>query len=151
SAVQLSDPPKRRSITPAYAAVEVLQGEQTTPLSDLASLGYVLVELLSGQTLFSTEQDAGKLLYAKREIFRLLPELLPEEVVRNELLMSFIQGLVAPNPVDRFQSAESAVVVEDGAAAFQRQLIKGDLASEYENDIRVWIEELLEMETKGVL
>jgi len=151
SAFQLSDPPKRRSITPAYAAVEVLQGEQTTPLSDLASLGYVLVELLSGQTLFSTEQDAGKLLYAKREIFRLLPELLPEEVVRNELLMSFIQGLVAPNPVDRFQSAESAVVVEDGAAAFQRQLIKGDLASEYENDIRVWIEELLEMETKGVL
>jgi serine/threonine-protein kinase len=151
SAFQLNDPPKRRSITPAYAAVEVLQGEETTALSDLASLGYVLVELLSGQTLFSAEQDAGKLLFAKREIFQLLPDLLPEEVVRNDLLMSFIQGLVAPNPVDRFQSAESAVVVEDGAAAFQRQLIKGDLASEYENDIRVWIEELLEMEIKGQL
>jgi eukaryotic-like serine/threonine-protein kinase len=151
SAFQLNDPPKRRSITPAYAAVEVLQGEETTALSDLASLGYVLVELLSGQTLFSAEQDAGKLLFAKREIFQLLPDILPEEVVRNDLLMSFIQGLVAPNPVDRFQSAESAVVVEDGAAAFQRQLIKGDLASEYENDIRVWIEELLEMEIKGQL
>lgn len=151
SAFQLSDPPKRRSITPAYAAVEVLQGEPTTPLSDLASLGYVLVELLSGHSVFSAEQDSARLLIAKREIFQLLPELLPEEVVRNELLMSFIHGLVAPDPGERFQTAESAVVVEDGAAAFQRQLVKGDLASEYENDIRVWIEELLELEGKGLI
>jgi len=151
SAFQLNDPPKRRSITPAYASVEVLHGDETTPLSDLASLGYVLVELLSGQSLFSAEQDAGKLLSAKREIYDLLPEILPEEVVRNELLMSFIHGLVAPRPEDRFQSAEAAVVVEDGAAAFHRQLVKGDLASEYENDIRVWIEELLELEAKGQL
>ena len=30
----------------------------------------------------------------------------------------------------------------DGAASFHRQLVKGDLASEYENEIRLWLEEL---------
>ena len=33
-----------------------------------------------------------------------------------------------------------------GAAAFHRQLVKNDLSSEYDNDIRIWIEELLEIQ-----
>ena len=36
--------------------------------------------------------------------------------------------------------------MDKGAAAFHRQLVKGDLASEYENDIRIWVEELLEFD-----
>jgi serine/threonine-protein kinase len=32
--------------------------------------------------------------------------------------------------------------VKEGAASFHRQLIKGDLASEYDNELRLWIEEL---------
>jgi serine/threonine-protein kinase len=35
---------------------------------------------------------------------------------------------------------------QDGAAGFHRQLVKGDLASEYSNDIRLWLEELKECE-----
>jgi serine/threonine-protein kinase len=42
----------------------------------------------------------------------------------------------------RFPSAEAADLVKEGAASFHRQLIKGDLASEYENEIRLWLEEL---------
>ena len=56
--------------------------------------------------------------------------------------MSFCRGLIAPDPMRRFPSAEAADLVKEGAASFQRQLIKGDLASEYENEIRVWLEEL---------
>ena len=37
-------------------------------------------------------------------------------------------------------------VVEAGAAAFLRQLVKGDMSSEYENEIRLLIEELKELE-----
>jgi eukaryotic-like serine/threonine-protein kinase len=33
-------------------------------------------------------------------------------------------------------------MVKEGAASFHRQLIVGGLASEYENEIRVWLEEL---------
>jgi hypothetical protein len=36
--------------------------------------------------------------------------------------------------------------VKEGAASFHRQLIKGDLASEYDNEIRLWLEELEELD-----
>ena len=71
-----------------------------------------------------------------------LSQILPQEVVCNELLMSFCRGLIAADPLRRFPSAEAADTVKEGAASFHRQLIKGDLASEYENELRLWLEEL---------
>ena len=56
--------------------------------------------------------------------------------------MGLISGLIAPDPDQRFPDAQAADLVELGAASFQRQLVKGDLASEYDNEIRVWLEEL---------
>lgn len=146
SAFDLEMPPQKRACTPAYAALEVLEGEGSSPLSDLASLGYVLVELLSGQPLFSNATKLNELIELKKTLEQRLPELLPEEVVRNDLLLHFCRGLVASEPLDRFPTAEDAQLVDHGAAAFHRQLVKGDMASEYENDIRVWIEELLEFD-----
>lgn len=151
SAFEISDPPLRRSCTPAYAALEVLQGEPVTASSDLCSLGYVLVELLSGRCIFSQETDLDRLITSKKTLIDQLPRLLPSEVTVNELLMSFVRGLIAPRPEHRFVSAEAAVVLHNGASAFQRQLIKGDLSSDYENDIRVWIEELIELQQQGQL
>ncbi len=75
-----------------------------------------------------------------------LPKILPGEVVCNRLLMSFCRGLIAPDPMRRFPSAEAADFVEEGAAAFHRQLIKGDLGAEYDNEIRLWLEELDELD-----
>ncbi|MFK7766085.1 MAG: serine/threonine-protein kinase [Mariniblastus sp.] len=153
SAFDIADPPQRRACTPAYAALEVLEGQTHTPLSDLASLGYVTVELLAGKPVFGGINDLKELIEAKRTLTDRLPELLPEDVARNDLLLSFCRGLIAPDPADRFQTAEAADLVEFGAAAFHRQLVKNDLASEYENDIRIWIDELLEIEaqTPGAL
>jgi serine/threonine-protein kinase len=146
SAFELANAPLRRACTPAYAALEVLEGKPNTPLADLASLGYVTVELLSGRSLFSGEKEIGSLLNTKRTLLQRLHEVLPDEVTTNELLMRFISGLVAPNQADRFQSADEALNLDIGASAFLRQLIKGGLASEYQNDLRIWIEELLEIE-----
>ncbi|MDY0168310.1 MAG: serine/threonine-protein kinase [Thermoguttaceae bacterium] len=142
SAFELSNPPARRSCTPTYAAPEVLDGEPCTPRSDLASLGYALIEMLSGSPPFAGLSSYQELLEAKRFLAQRLSRILPEEVVCNELLMSFCRGLVAPDPSRRFPSAEAADLVKEGAASFHRQLIKGDLASEYDNEIRLWLEEL---------
>ena len=79
---------------------------------------------------------------AKRLLAQRLPHILPQEVVCNELLMNFCRGLIAPDPMRRFPSAEAADLVKEGAAGFHRQLIKGNLASEYDNEIRLWLEEL---------
>lgn len=128
--------------TPSYAAPEAMEGAGESPQSDLASLGYLLVEMLAGVRPFGSLQDRDQLLAAKRALPERLPELLPEDVVRNELLMSLIHGLIAPDPANRFPSAEAADLVEVGAANFHRQLVRGNLASEYNNEIRVWLEEL---------
>jgi serine/threonine-protein kinase len=131
-----------RTCTPAYAAPEVLDGDAGSPRSDLASLGYVLVELLSGAPPFAGASDRDGLQVAKRRLPGRLAEILPEEVACNELLMSLISGLIAPEPEDRFPDAEAADLVEQGAASFQRQLVHSNLASEYANEIRVWLEEV---------
>jgi hypothetical protein len=60
--------------------------------------------------------------------------------------MNFCRGLIAPDPNRRFPSAEAADFVKGGAAAFHRQLVLSDLASEYGNEIRLWLEELKELD-----
>ncbi|MCE5269603.1 MAG: serine/threonine protein kinase [Planctomycetaceae bacterium] len=146
SAFDFEKAPPRRTCTPAYAAPEVLDGGESSPRSDLASLGYVLIEMLSGSPPFAGLSNYNDLLEAKRFLAQRLPNLLPREVACNELLMNFCRGLVAPDPMRRFPSAEAADLVKEGAAAFHRQLVKGDLASEYDNEIRVWLAELPELD-----
>jgi len=146
SAFETDHMPKRRTCTPTYAAPEVLEGGECSARSDLASLGYVLIEMLSGVPAFAGLGSFPELLEAKRFMAQRLPRILPAEVVCNELLMTFCSRLIAPDPARRFPSAEDAELVKDGAAAFQRQLVKGDLASEYDNDIRHWLEAVEELE-----
>jgi len=149
SAFELEDPPPRRTCTPTYAAPEVLEGDPITPRSDLASLGYVLIELLAGQPLFTGWKNYRELLEQKRELPQRLKELLPQEVTVNDLLMNFCRGLIAPDPMLRFPDAEAAHLRKGGAAAFLRQLVMSNLSAEYDNEIRLWIEELKELEQRN--
>lgn len=143
SAICLDNIPVHRTCTPAYAAPEVLEGGDCSARSDLASLGYVLIEMLSGRPPFTGLTTYKELLEAKRFLAQRLHQFLPHEVVCNELLMNFVRQLIAPDPTRRFPSAEAADMLNDGgAASFHRQLIVGGLASEYENEIRLWLEDL---------
>ena len=142
SAADLRSAEGRRAWSPLYAAPEVLDGGALTPQSDLASLGYVLVEMLSGRNPFAGAVGVAGLLAAKRSLEHRLSELLPAEVAGSELLVGLCRRLVAAEPGKRFPDAESADLGRRGAAAFHRQLVKGDLASEYGNDLRVWLEQL---------
>jgi len=142
SALDPSQPTARRMWSPMYAAPEVLAGAGNSCRADLASLGYILIEMLAGQCPFEGLTTYDELLAAKQRLDQRLPELLPQEVSGNELLLNLCQRLTAPDPERRFPSAEAADLDRKGAADFHRQLVKGDLASEYENDIRVWLESL---------
>jgi serine/threonine-protein kinase len=141
SAADLRSVEGRRAWSPLYAAPEVLDGGALTPQSDLASLGYILVEMLAGRSPFDGVQGIGGLLDAKRNLEHRLAALLPGGVA-SDLLLSLCRRLVAADPEKRFPDAEAADLGRKGAAAFHRQLVKGDLASEYSNDIRVWLEAL---------
>jgi serine/threonine-protein kinase len=146
SAFDVDDPPPVRTCTPMYAAPEVLEGSECTPRSDLASLGYVLIEMLSGQLVFAGLDTFRELLKAKLTLPKQLEAILPQEVTCNELLMNFCRGLIAPDPMRRFPSAEAANLLREGAAAFLRQLIMMDLAAEYDNEIRLLLEEIKELD-----
>ena len=142
SAFELDVPPHNRTCTPAYAPPEVLEGANCSPRGDLASLGYVLIEMLAGKPCFSNDLSFRDLLEQKRTLHRRLESFLPPDVVCNNHLMNLCKRFVAADPMKRFPSAEAAELLEDGAAQFHRQLVFGDLASEYENDIRVLLEEI---------
>lgn len=142
SAVDLKRAGGRRVWSPLYAAPEVLDGEPVTAKADLASLGYVLVEMLSGRPAFDGVASFDDLREMKRTLERRLPDVLPEEVQADELLVGLCRRLVAADPGRRFKDALAADLERRGAAAFHRRLVKGDLASEYGNDIRVWLEQL---------
>ena len=145
SAFHVDDPPPLRTCTPTYAAPEVLEGGECTPRSDLASLGYVLIEMLSGQPIFAGLTTYKELLEAKLTLAQQLDKVLPRDVSCNDLLMNFCRGLIAPDPMRRFPSAEAANLLREGAAAFLRQLIVMNLASEYDNEIRLLVEEIKEL------
>jgi eukaryotic-like serine/threonine-protein kinase len=142
SSFLLEDPPLRAAWTPRYAAVEVLEGERPSPLSDLASLGYVFVEMLSGQYPFADCSNGREMLEAKRQMPDQLKKLLPADVASNDLLLALVRKLIAPDPTMRFRNAEAADLDPEGAVAFQRQLVKGDLSVEYANEIRLLLEKI---------
>lgn len=142
SSFALDDLPPHSTWTPRYSAIEVQQGATPSPASDLASLGYVLFEMLSGQYPFSGVHTEEELITAKKLLPNQLQFLLPEDVARNSTLVNLLAKLIAVKPEDRFASAEDADLSEYGAAAFERELVKGDLSSEYENEIRLWLAEL---------
>ena len=144
SALDMNDMPEQRTCTPQYAAPEMLERNEFTPRADLASLGYVLIELLAGRPLFTGLNSLGELLEAKWTLPQRLERILPGDVADSDLLMSICRRLIAPDPMLRYADAERADNGEGGLSEFQRTLVMGDLASEYENEVRVWLEELEE-------
>ena len=142
SAYWLGRPPHAQPCTLEYAAPEILSGHRATAQSDLASLGYMLIEMLSGSKPFSG-MNFEQLIQAKQTILERLPSLLPmEEFQFSEPLIRLLRGLVHPDPQQRFSTAEEAELSEYGAAGFLRELIKSDLAEEYGMELRRWIAEL---------
>lgn len=154
SAFDLDDSQRQRFFTPAYAAPEVLERRQWTPQSDLASLGYVLIELLAGRPLFGGTKTTmpsehreplsrDELLRKKKELPHYLADLLPVDVAECKSLMGLCRKLTDPDPDRRFISAEHADLdPECGAYVFQTDLIRGYLAKEFGRGIRDWIEAL---------
>jgi serine/threonine-protein kinase len=56
--------------------------------------------------------------------------------------MTMCRRLTSPDPTLRYATAEQADTGREGLAEFQRSLVRGDLASEYENELRAWLEEI---------
>lgn len=142
SAFWEGSPPEGQPCTMEYAATEVLAGYRATQQSDLASLGFMLLEMLTGSKPFAGLKYA-ELLEAKQNIVERLPGMLPLETFPlSERLIVLLRKLVHPDPNQRFASAEEAELSDDGAAGFLRELVLSERSQEYASELRQWIAEM---------
>lgn len=148
SAYALDDVPEKRTCTPTYAAPEVIEGGEATAKSDLASLGYVLLELLSGKAPFQGLKSYGDLVRAKRELPNRIPELLPSELSDDDRLVKFCHRLVAYSPEERFNTATEANLLEEGALGIHRQLVVSQQDSDYDHELHELINTLMLIDTE---
>lgn len=145
--------PPQKLCTPLYAAPEIFHEKNecyATPQSDLASLGYVLIELLSGRSPFECGSgdnkkkyiSAEELIQQKNSLVDHLGEILPEDIRRNQMIINFLIRLIHPDLSKRFQSAKEAIVNHDGIGEILRSLVRADLASDFDVDIKSWVSSL---------
>jgi serine/threonine-protein kinase len=162
SAYHRSSPPSQRAWTPRYAPPEVLLGGEGTPQSDLASLGYVLIEFLTGRpdvlvaslannprlanesleldSVFDLDKDTRKeLAEIKQQLPGRLTDLIPSQVRDSARLIRLCRKLIAPNPDDRFPNADNAIW--DGTHDFQSELhnARPKLAVFYAEYMERWV------------
>ncbi len=135
-------PPQGQPCTLEYAAPEILSGGRATPQSDLASLGYMLLEMLTGSKPFAGLQYS-ELLEAKNTLYERLSALLPLDTFPfSQSLITLLRQLIHPDPAQRFASAEEAELSDDGAGGFLRELVRSELSQEYASELRQWIAEM---------
>jgi serine/threonine protein kinase len=139
SAFFLNRPRIMPAWTPRYAAPEVITDNRFELNSDVASLGYVFLELLSGRVLFADVETREQLAEAKVLIHERLVDYLPGDVLQDSGLVELISDMIHPDPAQRFSSPEEAEESEHGAAAAHRRLIRSNLDSDYKNEIRDWL------------
>ena len=139
SAFEISRPRIQPAWTPRYAAPEVIESGKFERNSDLASLGYVFLELISGRSPFDGVKTRAELLDVKRSLHDRVEDVLPRDVRRDTGLVELIQSMIHPDCSRRFSSPDDADLSPNGAAAAHKRLVLGDLSSEYENDIREWL------------
>jgi len=89
--------------TPFYISPEQIDGEPATPCSDLYSLGVILFELLTGERPYP-QTRLPALLRAHTE------EPLPRLPDEHESMQFVLDGLMAKNPKERFQSVPELLV-----------------------------------------
>jgi serine/threonine-protein kinase len=140
SAFQISRPRIQPAWTPRYAAPEVIETGKFEMNSDLASLGYVFLELVSGRSPFDDVKTKAELLDVKNTLYDRVEDVLPRDVRRDTGLVELIRGMIHPDCAERFSGPDDANLSPDGAAAAHKRLVLGDLSSEYENEIRDWLQ-----------
>ena len=92
--------------TPGYLAPEVIAGGEAGVKSDLFAVGIIIYELLTGKQLFSSA-----------DIYEILQQVQDAEIpdiseVRDDVptaLRLFLKKLLAPHPLDRFDTADDAL------------------------------------------
>jgi serine/threonine-protein kinase len=139
SVFEITSPPTEHYVTPAYSAPEFLETGTMSKQSDLASVGYVLIELLSGKSIADevrgpdeSTRTIGKprregLLEAKKSLPYRLNKILPGNILESNHLAELCRLLIDPDLNQRFPSAAQSIVASEGTYEFNKDLILSNL------------------------
>lgn len=144
SSTNLEDGGRYSRLTPYFMAPELFRSEYVTCQADIASLGYTLLELLTGNVLFAGCRTLADLERAKQKLPDQLEEYLPPQVRKDVHLVEMCRRMIAVDPQQRFADAESANFGDNGAASFLRHLVRTDLWADYDREIGDWLEFVLD-------
>ena len=151
SAFLTTSPPRSYHFTPAYSAPEFLRSGTMSTQSDLASVGYVLIEMLSGRPLSegickpdeSTTTFVGfnkdALLDSKLSLPDRLADLLPDRVKASDHLVELCRSLIYPDLRKRFPTAQESIVNRKGTYEFNKDLIRMNLSTCNYSEISHWL------------
>ena len=152
SAFEMTSPPAEYYVTPAYSAPEFLETGRMTKQSDLASVGYVLVELLSGKSITDAARGSDKstrtigrsrrkeLIDLKNSLPGQLTKILPGNVVESKHLVELCQRLIDPDLNRRFPSAAESIVNRNcGTYEFNKDLIISNLGVCNFQEVSQWL------------
>ena len=139
-AVKVNEPLTYLLGTPLYMAPETHHKEPIQVQSDLFSVGLVAMELLCGRQIHrhfgktETEQLAFKLKLGKK-----LPDLLPEYVRKNEVLVNVLRKMLQPNIEDRFPNALKAESGDEGLQMVHKQLVLAGKDTQYDRALSAYL------------
>ncbi|MFV2067590.1 MAG: serine/threonine-protein kinase [Pirellulales bacterium] len=151
SAFEITSPPKDHYVTPAYAAPEFLETGAMSKQSDLASVGYVLIELLSGKSITDEVRDPDEstrtiggprrmeLFEAKNSLPDRLTNILPWNILESNHLVELCRRLIDPDLNQRFPSAAESIVDRKGTYEFNKDLILSNLGVCNFQEVSQWL------------
>jgi len=134
--------------TAAYMAPEVWYGKETSPLSDIYSLGCIIYEMLTGNALFDADTAAESM--TKHLITGpVFTEKLPKP------WQMLIEKCLAKNPAERYQTAKAVLEdlkfgLFDAAEERQSEIILSSQDDEPAEDAPEAVEEILSMSESGI-
>lgn len=120
--------------SPMYMSPEMHRREICDAQADMFSLGLVALEMLRGRPLAEDSAEEKDLLEIKLSLKDRLEDLLPEDVLENDHLVSIIRKFLEPEPGMRHDTAKDADVGEDGLHSVDKKMVS-DQETDYSRDL----------------
>jgi len=130
--------------TPVYMAPEMHRREPAMIASDIYTAGLVMLEMLRGEALITKKGlSEADLLKEKMEVWRKLPDLVPDHVRQNEVFVAVLRRFLDPDPARRYANAQEAESGKEGLLLVHKQLALAGKDTEYGRELENYLAKLV--------
>jgi serine/threonine-protein kinase len=137
--------------SPMYMSIETHERRPGGPESDLFSVGLVALEMLRGRPLVDEPHPSEETLLAvKQKVAQDLPNLLPDDVLENDDMVSMVRKLLQPDPANRYATAKEADAGHEGLGRIDKRRVRAGQDTEYERVLSDYLSKLVDLRTDRI-